>query len=318
MTKVILVLSSIEEDYVNKIRETARDYEILTLDSLTDDRLPDIEIIYDWNSKVLEDKLPHMTSLKWVQVISSGVDYLPKEILRNSEIIVTNTSGIHAVGITESVFGFMLGLGRGVFPSIRAQMQKKWMEISNEDLSTLPGKRMLIFGTGKIGQEMARVAKAFGMKTKGVNSDGRPVENFDLTYTMEDVKDVLGTSHFVVNAMPLTNLTRDYFNEDFFEAMHDEGIFINIGRGPSVKEMDLYTALTDRKIRGAYLDVFEKEPLDADSPLWECPNLIMTPHITGKRADYHELALAIFLENLKSYVQKGHVVRNIYDANKGY
>lgn len=318
MSNVILLATDLAETYIQKIRETAVDYDIFTLENLPQARLEDIEIIYGWNEIDIPPMLPEMTNLKWVQTISSGVDYLPEDLLIDSKITVTNTSGIHAVGITESVFGFILGLGRGVFPSIHAQEQKKWLEFQNSDLTTLTGKIMLIFGTGNIGREMARVAKAFGMKTRGVNSNGRPIDNFDFTYTMTDVQDVIGSSHFVVNAMPLTSLTRDYFNKDFFDAMHKEGAFINIGRGSSVKEADLYQALTDRSIRGAYLDVFEQEPLDGESPLWECPNLIMTPHITGKRADYHELALAIFLENLKSFVKHHQVNRNIYDARKEY
>lgn len=318
MKKAILVLSQLSETFLQKIRETAPDYELLTLSDMTEDRWSDVEIIYDYDKNAILGHLDQLSHLKWIQVISSGVDYLPEEILKNPEIMITNTRGIHAVGITESVFGFMLGLGRGVFPAIHAQMRKEWLELQNSDLSTLTGKIMLIYGTGNIGQEMARVAKAFGMKTKGVNSDGRPVEHFDITYTMDEVKYVVGTSHFVVNAMPLTALTRGYFNQQFFDAMHQDGIFINIGRGPSVNQSDLYTALMDRTIRGAYLDVFEKEPLDADSPLWACPNLIITPHITGKRTDYHDLALAIFLENLKNYVTTGHVKKNRYDIDKGY
>ncbi|MGY4104327.1 NAD(P)-dependent oxidoreductase [Ignavigranum ruoffiae] len=317
MKAIIAIIPNLQANLLEKIKNICPNYEVEWFDQINPADYSRIEIIFGWNNQVKEN-LDQMKQLKWVQVESAGVDYLPKEIIENPDLMVSTTTGIHASAITESVFAYILGKGRGLYQSLKAQEDRTWSPVSAQQLHTLPGKCMLIFGTGNIGQEIARMASAFGMRVRGVNTNGRDIENFSKCYTLANARRMLNTAHIVVNAMPLTNETRAYFNRKFFADMNDQALFINIGRGGSVVEDDLYQAIQEKEIAGAYLDVFEEEPLSDRSPLWASEGITITPHITGQMHDYQDKVFPIFYENLQSYCQTGQLARNQLDKSKGY
>lgn len=317
MTAIIAIIPQLKQNLLEKINNICPNYQVKLFDEIDPADYDHIEIIYGWNRQVKDD-LPSFKQLRWIQVESAGVDYLPKEVIENPEIMVSTATGIHASAITESVFAYILGKGRGLYQSLKAQEERTWSPVSAQQLHTLPGKCMLIFGTGNIGQEIARMASAFGMRVRGVNTDGRDIENFSRCYTLKEARKKLNTAHIVVNAMPLTNETRAYFNHDFFADMNNQALFINIGRGGSVVEEDLYQAIQQKEISGAYLDVFEEEPLSDRSPLWASEAITITPHITGQMHDYQDKVFPIFYENLRAYCQDGQLVRNQLDKEKGY
>lgn len=318
MKKLIALFAPVSDDRLKEIQTSAPDYEVKRSDSLTAVDDEQIEIILGWDRSLHEKQPATWKSLKWIQLVSAGTDYLPDTLRHHSDVMISTTSGMHAKAVTEAVYAYILSQVRGFYPALEAQGQGKWLDVPTLGYETLPGKTILVYGTGQIGGEIGRIGQAFGLTTIGVNSNGRAVAHFDTTVTMATVTDYISQADYIVNALPLTDKTRGLFNAAFFKCMKAQGIFINIGRGPSVVQNDLYEALKASELSGAYLDVFEKEPLEEGSPLWSCPNLIITPHMTGKMNDYHDHVYRIFMENLHQYVQNGQLARNQYNPVKDY
>lgn len=165
---------------------------------------------------------------------------------------------------------------------------------------------------------MAQQAATFGLECIGINTSGHPVEGFKETYPLEKLKEILPKATIVVNILPLTDQTKGLFDAKVFEAFDKEALFINVGRGPSVKTSDLIAALDDGQLAFAALDVFEEEPLAKDSPLWEREDVLITSHIAGQTPHFQTKFMDIFLTNLKSYVDKTELEVNEIDLNEGY
>lgn len=221
--------------------------------------------------------------LKWIHVTSAGLNRLTKEIIE-SELLITNSSGVHPIPISEHVLAFMLMFSRAINHSFRNQVLKKnW--IRNPELFPvfeLFGKTVVIVGLGRIGRRVAKLTKAFGMRVIGVvrNLD-RKEENVYKLVGISGLQNVLGQADFIVNALPLTEQTFHLFDKQKFKKMKKISYFINIGRGKTVVEDDLILALNSEEIAGAGLDVFEEEPLSQSSKLWDLENVIITPHYSG-------------------------------------
>jgi phosphoglycerate dehydrogenase-like enzyme len=196
----------------------------------------------------------------------------------------------------------------------------------------LRGQTIGILGYGSIGREVARLAKAFGMKVLVTKRDGRHTEDHgfmlpdtgdpsgdlpDRIYPIEATRSLLTECDYVVVSLPLTEKTHHLIDEEMFRAMKPSAFFVNIGRGSIVHEEHLVKALKKGWIAGAGLDVFEQEPLPDDSPLWKLDNVIMTPHISGFTPDYDKRAMAVFAENLRRYLA-GEQLLNVLDRQVGY
>jgi len=180
------------------------------------------------------------------------------------------------------------------------------------------GETIGIIGVGDIGQETARLAKAFGMRVLGVRRSGEPTEHVDQMYSLEGLPQLLNESDYVVNALPLTEETYHYIGAKQFAQMKCNAFYINIGRGPTTDTEALLQALLSKQIAGAGLDVFEQEPLPADHPLWQMDNVILTPHSSGHTQYYGQRTLDIFLGNLHDYITKGKPTHNLVDLLKQY
>ncbi len=255
-------------------------------------------------------------NLKWIHSFSAGVDKLLTPEIINSNVIVTNSAGIHATPIAEHVLGFMLIFTRKFYETFQKQNMKIWSP--NQDITELKGKTVLIVGLGHIGEEVARLANAFGAKTIGVkknlNSKSKFVSNL---YGLGQLEKALSYSDFVVLCLPLTNETRYLFNIEKFKKMKKSTVLINIGRGEVVKEKDLIKALDKKIIAGAALDVTGEEPLPQNSKLWEMENVVITPHHSGWSEKYMDRAIDLFCINLKSYLA-GNPLPNLVDKKLGY
>ena len=180
------------------------------------------------------------------------------------------------------------------------------------------GKTMLLVGVGAIGRRTAHLAAAFGMRVWGIRRNpGRAVEGVERMGDMSRLHDWLPEADFVVLTAPLTPETRHMFDEAALRRMKPTAYLVNIGRGGTVDEAALVRGLQEGWLTGAGLDVFEQEPLPADSPLWKMPNVIITAHYSGATPEYHHRAMAIFLDNLRRYVQ-GEELRNVVDKRLGY
>lgn len=319
MKQAILALNTeFKEFQMEEIKEIAADYQVKRRSELTVEDYEAVEIMYAWNKAYTSADLEKFTALKWFQAASAGVDYLPKEITGNPHVQISNMSGIHAVPITESVFGYLLGTGRQLFTSQLQQANSQWVRPAHEKFFSLKDKTLVIFGTGNIGQEIARVAQTFGMTTIGINTNGRPIEHFSETYAMSQSQTVVQNADVIVSALPSTKATFHYFNEAWFSQLKATALFINIGRGQTVDEAAIANALTSGQIAGAYLDVFHTEPLPETSKLWQVENLFITPHITGHISHFAQETYPIFKENLESFIKNGQVTRNVVAKDKGY
>ncbi|GAA0359132.1 phosphoglycerate dehydrogenase [Alkalibacterium iburiense] len=316
MTKTILSYYSFSKEQEKELKEIAPDYTFVS--SLSEaDKLSDIEAIYGWNKEdgpiIVQDD---SSQLKWLQIDSAGVDYLDLETMQEKGIVLTNASGIHAHPIAESVIGMLLSYTRGIRHSIKMQDKAEWN--TDTPMSELTDKTMLIVGTGQIGKQTGKLAKAFDMHTIGINRSGRDVEYMDEQYTQENLAEALPKADVVVNILPSTDETKDLFDYDLFEKMKDSAVYINVGRGTTVVTDDLIKALDNGQIAFAALDVVHEEPLPSDHPLYAREDVLLTPHISGDFDRYAERLYPIFKENLKAFVAGEDLPRNVVDYDSGY
>lgn len=320
--KGIWLLREMKPEHLKKAQEIAPDHEIIKgweEDSKLDFPVENIEIVYGWNKdKVQQAGLLETedSQLKWIQVSSAGVDYMDLAHLKEQGILLTNASGIHSVPIAESVFGMLLAYGRKIQQAVVDQAQHIWRD--DQKLVELSGKTMMIVGTGHIGKEIGRLAKAFNMNTIGINRSGREVEYMDKIYQQPDLVDYVEEADVVINILPLTSETEHYFDEKVFSHMKEGTLFINVGRGPSVNTEDLIQALDDGKISFAGLDVFETEPLEKENSLWDRKDVLITPHISGNAEHYNTRLFEIFEENLCAYAEGKELPKNLIDYEKNY
>lgn len=317
--KGILLLQETTQEQLDMLAVIAPDFELIKgwTSEENDFPLENIEILYGWNKKKSPSLLEIPNSkLRWIQVQSAGVDYMNFDLLKKKNILLTNGSGIHAIPISESVFGMILAYTRGIQRSVKNQSNKVWDR--NHPIIELHSSTIMIVGTGQVGTQVGKIAKSFGMKTIGVNRSGRNAENMDITITQQNIGTHLPEADIVVNILPLTNLTHHFFNKEIFSQMKEDSIFINVGRGPSVNTEDLIDAAKSGKLAFVGLDVFEEEPLPVDSPLWSMDNVLITPHISGFARHFKKRLFDIFSTNLKAYVKGEDLPRNKIDYGRNY
>lgn len=260
--------------------------------------------------------LSRTPKLKWIQVLSAGVDRYINSEIQTSPVILTNASGIHSVSISEFVLQFMLMFVKQAPLCLRSKQEKQWMRIIP---GILRGQTAGIIGLGNIGKEVARLAKAFGMKVLAVDADKKPgkARNVDMVSPPEKLHEVIAESDFVVVSVPHTPATTKLIGEKELRKMKTTACLINIARGRIVDEEALIRALEEKWIAGAGLDVYATEPLPSESPLWDFPNVIMSFHMSGIMENYVDRAVEVFLKNLERYVE-GKNLFNVIDKKKGY
>jgi phosphoglycerate dehydrogenase-like enzyme len=263
--------------------------------------------------------LSRAPKLSWVQLHSAGVDHLHGHPIWGTHVIVTTTSGIHAVPIGEDVFALLLALARKVPRMVRLQERAEWPRNRSEVLSGLElrGKTIGIVGYGSIGREVARIAKyGFSMRVLAMrrtmntprrrynepgvgDPEGRIPEQW---YTPSEVTEMVRACDVVVLAAPATSETHNLIGEGQLRAMKPHALLLNVARGELIDERALVTALKEGWIAGAGLDAFAVEPLPRGSQLWHMENVIVSPHVSGLTGKYDERATALFAENLKRYL----------------
>jgi len=319
LSKKLLITHELPSFLLDQIKTAIPDWNIyMSTDSNDwDQHLQDAEVILGWHSKWDQQKLWSNDQLKWIQTWSAGVNSLPLQQLAAQNIQLTSANGVHSYPISETVFALMLALTRNIHTYIRNQINKGWNDSGNT--LEMHNKTIGIIGVGAIGQEIAKLAKAFGMKVLGVRHSGKPAPYVDEMYPQSELKNTLPHCDYVVITLPLTEDTYHLFDKTLFEKMKKSAFFINIGRGEIVKEDDLIAALQNGNIAGAGLDVFETEPLQQTSPLWEMDNVIITPHTSGATEHYAKRVIEdIFLPNLKSYLENSQPTINTVHYQKGY
>lgn len=316
MTDKLLTYVSLTEKQKAQIKETAPSFELIESISDAGD-VSEIKAVLGWDKEELKELLSDSNNrLKWIQLTSAGADYVDFDQLKSQGITLTNTSGIHAHAIAESIMGMILNHTRKIGYSLIQQRQKNWEPA--EDVSVLNKKTMLIVGAGSIGKQTGKVAQAFGMKTIGMNRSGGSVDFMDELVTQDQLQKVLPKADIVVNILPLTDETKNLFDLEKFKRMKSSAIFVNVGRGQSVVTKDLLKALDNKDIAYAALDVVDEEPLPEGHPIYEREDILLTPHIAGNLEDYTAEVFSIFIENLHQLSQGKKIEKNVVDLEAGY
>lgn len=253
-------------------------------------------------------------NLRWIHAASAGVDHLLIPEIVESDIIVTNCPGIHAVTISEHVFSMILAFSRDLIGFMENKRSRLW---KRNRISELGGKTLLVVGLGATGREVAKKAKCFGMYVIGTKRRPEPVEWVDEVLGPEQLSEALGRADYVVLCVPLTRETDGLLGAEEIGRMKPGSVLINVSRGEVVDEDALVDALRSGKLRGAGLDVFRREPLPPSSPLWDLPNVIMTPHVAGSREGNIGILTEIFRDNLAKFI-RGEPIPNVVDKRRGY
>ncbi|MGE4606234.1 MAG: D-2-hydroxyacid dehydrogenase [Myxococcota bacterium] len=237
--------------------------------------------------------------LRWFHSFSAGVDSPFFGGLLERGIRLSTSSGAMAAPIAHTVFLYILAFSRDLRGWFADQQKQVW---APRDVRDLQGRRLGVFGLGPIGLEIARLGTAFGMEVVGFRRNPRGDEPCE-TRTSGELADALGSLDYLVLAAPLSNETRGVIDAAALQAMKSDAVLVNIARGELVEEASLVKALTEGWIGGAALDVFEREPLPEDSPLWNLPNVILTPHSSGTNPGNFFRATEIFIDNLGRYIR---------------
>jgi phosphoglycerate dehydrogenase-like enzyme len=277
----------------------------------------DAEVYYGFPSSEL---LRQAKALRWIQAPSAGVNFLQDlpELVEN-DIVLTNTRGAHGPSIGEHTFALLFALTRHIPESVMAQREHHWARnelyrTSNE----IWGRTMGIVGYGAIGRSVAQRARGFDMEVIAVDPHPEPGAPFvHETWDMERLPDLLAQSDVVVVSAPLTNESYHLLDAVALANLKPTAYLIVVSRGGIVEENALAAALQAGKLAGAGLDVTEIEPLPADSPLWDAPNIVITPHTAGDSSEKERRCVEIFKENLHRYAH-GEALLNVVDKQRGY
>lgn len=312
----LFIYLELDKAYVERLRNEFPDVNINV--SYEKNELPqnlkEAEAVITFHfTKEMLDMAP---KLKWLQVISAGVDSLPLEEIYHRNIILTNGRGVHKIHMGEYAMGAMISMARN-FPTMY-QRQKQNIWDRKVPQGEIYGSTVGILGLGSIGGQIAKLAKAFGMKVLGVQKNPKITENVDEVYAMEEIKEVFIKSDYVINLLPATKETHKLINKEHFNLMKETAVFINIGRGTTVNEDDLIDTLKNKRIRGFFSDVFYQEPLPEDSELWKLDNVVITPHICGASPKYNDRAMEIAKHNLKVILTGQGEMVNLVTKEKGY
>jgi phosphoglycerate dehydrogenase-like enzyme len=278
--------------------------------------------------------LEQAPNLRWVQMHWAGVDHLRDQPIWQSDMLLTSASGIHAPNIGQYVISQILHWAQRI-PRWRQYQQKsewpsdRWQKLLPDDLH---GRTLGILGYGGIGREVARLGKQFGLTVLAVKQNAKTIQHqgyvipgygdpegvmADRIYPSEAIRSVLAESDYLVVTLPLTSRTHHLLNETLLREMKPNAFLINVGRGSVIKEADLVKALRKGWLAGAGLDVFEQEPLPADSPLWSMDNVIISPHVSGFTPHYNERAVDLFAQNIRRYLS-GERLLNQVDRQREY
>ncbi|HYB13698.1 MAG TPA: D-2-hydroxyacid dehydrogenase [Myxococcota bacterium] len=237
--------------------------------------------------------------LRWLHTFSAGVDHPWFRNLRDRGVRISTSSGAAAVPIAQSVILYLLALSRNLPAWLDAQHRRSW---EPHDILDLQGLVLGVVGLGPIGLEVAQLGRALRMRVIGLRRTPRGDEPCE-AWPLSRFHELLPRVDALVLALPLTASTRHILDASALAAMKPGAILVNVGRGELIEESALAAALEKGALRGAGLDVFEKEPLPPESPLWSSPGVIVTPHASGRTPTNLARAEAIFLDNLARYMR---------------
>jgi phosphoglycerate dehydrogenase-like enzyme len=276
-------------------------------------------VLLTGGGSVADAFLAQAQDLRWIQTSSAGVDGICTPALAaRSEVVVTSARGIHGDQMSEHTLALILALTRSLPAFLRQQARREW---KHHTLPDMRGRTLMVVGYGAIGRSIARLALAVGLKVIGVrrrgDSRGEDVVEGVRVVGSDDLDGLLPEADYVVLTLPLTAETRGLFDASRLARMRVGAYLLNVGRGQVVDEGALVAALRDGPLGGAALDVFAEEPLPATSPLWDMPNVIVTPHVAAASPRYFEQVMHVFSDNLDRFLA-GQPLRHTVDVARGY
>jgi len=258
--------------------------------------------------------LPAMPKLRWAQAMMAGVEAwialpdLPEKLL------LTCARGTHKESMPENIIGALLYAAKPYAEAVENQKLKKWVQRPAQPLT---GKTLGILGLGAIGQDVARVAAALGLRVIGTRRRPQAVAHVAEVFPAERTPEVLAQSDFVLLLLPATRETDNFINTERLGMMKPDAWLLNFGRGHLIKDDDLIAAVKAKKIAGAILDVFRQEPLPADHPFWTTEGIIVLPHIGGPHPQRDQIVARLFVDNLGRYLD-GKPLKEVVDRAAGY
>lgn len=331
MPPSILVITPIDQDQVARIEATGATVRLLdpaerralggaeadpAVRARLDAALAAAEVLFGVG-RLPADLLQRAPRLRWYQAMTAGVDRVPPGLLRAPDFKISSARGHNAGAVAEHVIWALLALVRGAVTMLDSQRAHTWARLTPGELA---GRTLGIVGFGAIGEEVARRARPFGMSLIATRRSARAGDSHPLIDRLlppDGLVELLEASDAVLIATPLTEETRGLIDTAAFDRMRTSAYLIDVSRGGVVDAAALVAALQSGRIAGAALDVTDPEPLSADSPLWDMPNVLITPHISGSSAYFNERAVDLFLENLHRYTT-GQPLQNLVDPVRGY
>ncbi len=252
-------------------------------------------------------------ALRWVHYTGAGAEHLLTPRFVRSRIRLTNSRGVHTAAVAELAVALLLALAKHLANRVHAQVAHEWTQELNAGVS---GKTVVIIGLGSIGSAVARAARGLGMYVIGVRRSARPTRWAHEVVSLDDLDSVLPRAEYVVLCAPDTDATRGLLDSRRLRRMQRGALLINVARGGLVSEPALLDALRDGQLGGAGLDVFAREPLDRRSPLWDMPNVLITPHYPNVEG-WERPTVQRFIDNAQRFLA-GQPLRDVIDKRRGY
>jgi phosphoglycerate dehydrogenase-like enzyme len=271
----------------------------------------DVLIGWEFRHRELVQRAPN---LRWIHIIGAGVEHLAPIDWLPDGVTLTNSSGVHVRRSGEFVACSLLMLSSRVPQHVTNQRRHRWVQAYSD---TIDGKVIVVIGVGQIGGEGARRAKELGLHVRGVRRSGASHPSVDRMYRPDELHEALIGADYVLVAAATTPETRQMLGGRELDLLNADAGVINLARADIVDYEALAERLRSGALRGAVLDVFDPEPLPEDSPLWDCENLVITPHVSSDPSNYNEIMLALFVDNCARFVA-GEPLRNVVQADRGY
>jgi D-2-hydroxyacid dehydrogenase (NADP+) len=301
MTQKILILDGHAEIYRDRLATASPAAQFVLAHGIAElpHDLSDIDARISFAIELTDDFYKRATRLKWIQCLATGVDHVVRCPSLRADTLLTSGRGIHGPPMRETAVYLMMCVSRDVKGLVEEQKAHLW---NRRFYSLFRGKTAVLAGVGVVGIAVGQLLKAFGMHVVGVTRTPRAVEGFDEMVPTDRLLEAAGRADFLLNILPATADNALLFGRALFAAMKPSAYYISIGRGQTVDEAALISVLRERRIAGAGLDVFQTEPLPADSPFWDLPNTFITPHLGGYTSEYESLIMPLIVENTRLFL----------------
>lgn len=304
MTQVLILLTlpeKVRTRYYDHLRARFPQASINMVDHHTkvDPHIGTADVLVTFGPMMADHVLAKAANLKWIQALGTGIDGITDQPSLRREVLVTNMHGFHGAPVSEAAIMSMLALARDLPRALRSQRERKWVRFP---ATLIRGKTVGIFGIGAIAEELAPRCKAMGMTVVGITSAKRSVAGIDRMFGRDELVTAVRDLDFLVLLTPYTPETRNIVNASVFAAMKPGSYLVNLARGGVVDEPALIEALKQGRLAAAALDVFAKEPLPEDHPLWGMDNVIITTHQGGFFDGYPDHALPVVEDNLRKFL----------------